>query len=78
MAELFSLNVMKASQEERIIRGRNGEPDSKYYVVTLSTGEKSFEVTCGDSNPLSKIETFDRCLKKQMKMIGIQQVVLIV
>lgn len=61
MAELFSLNVMKASQEERIIKGRNGEPDSKYYVVTLSTGEKSFEVTCGDSNPLSKIETFDRC-----------------
>ena len=49
--ELFSLNVMKTSQEERIIKGHNGEPDSKYYVVCLSNGQKSFEVTCGEKKP---------------------------
>ena len=56
MAELFSLNVMKTSQEERIIKGHNGEPDSKYYVVCLSNGQKSFEVTCGEKNPLVSIQ----------------------
>lgn len=61
MAELFNLNVMKTSQEERVIKGRNGEPDSKYYVVSLSNGEKSFEVTCGENNPLVKIDVFSRC-----------------
>lgn len=59
--ELFSLNVMKASQEERIIKGHDGEPDSKYYVVCLSNGQKSFEVTCGEKNPLVSIDVFSPC-----------------
>lgn len=61
MAELFNLNVMKTSQEERIIKGHNGEPDSKYYVVCLSNGHKSFEVTCGEKNPLVSIDVFSTC-----------------
>lgn len=61
MAELFNLNVMKTSQEERIIKGHNGEPDSKYYVVCLSNGQKTFEVTCGEKNPLVSIDVFSRC-----------------
>ena len=59
--ELFSLNVVKASQEERIIKGHDGEPDSKYYVVCLSNGQKSFEVTCGEKNPLVSIDVFSPC-----------------
>lgn len=59
--ELFSLKVVKASQEERIIKGHNGEPDSKYYVVCLSNGQKSFEVTCGEKNPLVSIDVFSPC-----------------
>lgn len=61
MAELFNLNVMKTSQEERIIKGHNGEPDAKYYVVSLSNGHKTFEVTCGEKNPLVAIDVFSRC-----------------
>lgn len=59
--ELFSLKVVKTSQEERIIKGHNGEPDSKYYVVCLSNGQKSFEVTCGEKNPLVSIDVFSPC-----------------
>lgn len=59
--ELFSLKVVKTSQEERIIKGHNGEPDSKYYVVSLSNGQKSFEVTCGEKNPLVSIDVFSPC-----------------
>ena len=59
--ELFSLKVVKTSQEERIIKGHNGEPDSKYYVVCLSNGQKSFEVTCGEKNPLVSIDVFSSC-----------------
>lgn len=61
MAALFELDLMKVSQEERIIQGKNGEPDSKYYVVSLSNGTKSFEVTCGEKNGLCKVPVFAKC-----------------
>lgn len=42
---------VKVSQEERIIKARKeGEPDSKYFVVFLSDGVKTFDVTCGEKN----------------------------
>ena len=55
MAYLFDLDLFKTSQEERIIKGKNGEADSKYYVVGLSNGIKSFDVTCGEKNNLVTI-----------------------
>lgn len=61
MAALFDLDLMKVSQEERAIQGKNGEPDSKYYVVSLSNGIKSFEVTCGEKNSLCKVPVFAKC-----------------
>lgn len=61
MACLFSLNLWVSSKETKVIKGKNEEPDSVYYVVTLSTGAKSFEVTCGEKNPLVGIEPFTRC-----------------
>lgn len=61
MAALFSLDLMKVSQEERIIEGKNGEPDSKYYVVGLSNGTKSFDVTCGEKNGLCGVPVFGKC-----------------
>lgn len=61
MACLFSLDLMKVSQEEKIISGKNGEPDSKYYVVGLSNGLKSFDVTCGEKNNLVSIGVFQKC-----------------
>lgn len=61
MAALFELDLVKVSQEERTIQGENGEPDSKYYVVALSNGTKSFEVTCGEKNGLVKVPVFAKC-----------------
>ena len=61
MAGLFDLELVKVSQEERIIEGENGKPDSKYYVVSLSNGIKSFEVTCGEKNTLCKVPVFAKC-----------------
>lgn len=61
MAYLFDLNLVKTSQEECLIKGKNGEPDSKYYVVGLSNGQKSFDVTCGERNNLVNIEVFGKC-----------------
>lgn len=41
----------KVSQEERTIKSnREGDEDSKYYVVYLSDGVKTFDVTCGVNN----------------------------
>ena len=61
MAYLFDLDLFKTSQEERIIKGKNGEADSKYYVVGLSNGFKSFDVTCGEKNNLVTIGVFKAC-----------------
>ena len=61
MAALFNLDLMKVSQEERTIQGKNGESDSKYYVVGLSNGFKSFDVTCGEKNNLVTIGVFKAC-----------------
>ncbi len=61
MAYLFDLDLVKTSQEERIIKGKNGEADSKYYVVGLSNGCKSFDVTCGEKNNLVTIGVFQKC-----------------
>ncbi len=61
MAYLFDLNLVKTSQEERVIKGKNGEPDSKYYVIGLSNGQKSFDVTCGVNNNLVNIVVFGKC-----------------
>ena len=61
MAYLFDLNLVKTSQEECVIKGKNGEPDSKYYVVGLSNGQKSFDVTCGERNNLVNIQVFSKC-----------------
>lgn len=61
MAALFDLDLVKVSQEERAIQGKNGEPDSKYYVVSLSNGIKSFEVTCGEKNSLCKVPVYAKC-----------------
>ena len=61
MAALFDLELVKVSQDERTIEGKNGEPNSKYYVVALSNGTKSFEVTCGEKNTLCKVPVFAKC-----------------
>lgn len=61
MAALFELELVKVSQEERTIKGKDGKPDSKYYVVSLSNGVKSFEVTCGEKNELCKVPVFAGC-----------------
>lgn len=42
---------VKVSQEERTIKARKeGEQDSKYFVVFLSDGVKTFDITCGENN----------------------------
>ncbi len=60
MAFLFDLTVMKVSQEERVITNKNGDVDGKYYVIGLSNGAKSFEVTCGERNNLVKVPVFSK------------------
>ena len=60
MAFLFDLTVMKVSQEERVITNKNGDVDGKYYVIGLSNGAKSFEVTCGEKNNLVKVPVFSK------------------
>ena len=60
MAFLFDLTVMKVSQEERVITNKNGDADGKYYVIGLSNGAKSFEVTCGEKNNLVKVPVFSK------------------
>ena len=58
MAFLFNLDLIKVSQEERVIINKEGKEDGKYYVVGLSNGQKSFEVTCGEKNNLLKVPVF--------------------
>lgn len=60
MAFLFDLTVMKVSQEERVITNKSGDVDGKYYVIGLSNGAKSFEVTCGEKNNLVKVPVFSK------------------
>lgn len=44
---------VKVSQEERTIKARSeGEADSRYYVVYLTDGVKTFDVTCGEKNEI--------------------------
>ena len=50
---------LKVSQEERTIKSKNeGEEDSKYYVVYLSDGVKTFDVTCGVNNVVLTLPPF--------------------
>lgn len=61
MSYLFNLDLFKVAQEEKIITNKDGKEEGKYYVVSLSNGQKSFEVTCGEKNNLVKISTFEKC-----------------
>lgn len=60
MAFLFSLDLMKVAQEEKIIVDKEGNEQGKYYIIGLSNGAKSFEVTCGERNNLLKVPVFSK------------------
>lgn len=60
MAFLFSLDLMKIAQEEKLIVDKEGNEQGKYYVIGLSNGAKSFEVTCGEKNNLLKVPVFSK------------------
>ena len=60
MAFLFSLDLMKIAQEEKVIVDKEGNERGKYYVIGLSNGAKSFEVTCGEKNNLLKVPVFSK------------------
>ena len=62
MSYLFSLDLFKVAQEEKVITNKDGKEEGKYYVIALSNGQKSFEITCGEKNNLVKIEPFEKCL----------------
>ena len=80
MAFLFNLDLMKVSQEERTITNKNGDVDGKYYVVGLSNGNKSFEVTCGEKNNLVKVPVFSKArvyfdiLDKKLKAVDAEAI----
>lgn len=62
MSSILTGRFVKCSQEEKIIKGTEGNADSKYYVVYLSNGVKTFDVTAGEKNPIINIpcmEWFD-------------------
>lgn len=61
MSYLFSLDLIKVAQEEKVITNKDGKEEGKYYVISLSNGQKSFEVTCGEKNYLVKIDLLDKC-----------------
>lgn len=61
MSYLFSLDLFKVAQEEKVITNNDGKEEGKYYVIALSNGQKSFEVTCGEKNNLVKIDPFEKC-----------------
>lgn len=60
MAFLFSLDLMKVAQEEKVIVDKEGNEHGKYYIIGLSNGAKSFEVTCGEKNNLLKVPVFSK------------------
>ena len=60
MSFLFSLDLMKIAQEEKVIVDKEGNEQGKYYVIGLSNGSKSFEVTCGEKNNLLKVPVFSK------------------
>ena len=60
MAFLFSLDLMKVAQEEKVIVDKEGNEQGKYYIIGLSNGAKSFEVTCGERNNLLKVPVFSK------------------
>lgn len=44
---------VKVSQEARTIQAkREGEKDSVYYIVYLTDGVKTFDITCGEKNDI--------------------------
>lgn len=45
----------KVSQEEKIIKDKDGKEDGRYYVIGLSNGRKTFEVTAGEKNSIVAI-----------------------
>lgn len=61
MSYLFSLDLFKVAQEEKVITNKDGKEEGKYYVIALSNGQKSFEVTCGERNNLVKIDPLEKC-----------------
>lgn len=60
MAFLFSLDLMKIAQEEKVIVDKKGNEQGKYYVIGLTNGAKSFDVTCGERNNLLKVPLFSK------------------
>lgn len=60
MAFLFSLDLMKIAQAEKVIVDKEGNEQGKYYVIGLTNGAKSFEVTCGERNNLLKVPVFSK------------------
>lgn len=51
---------MKVAQEEKVIVDKEGNEQGKYYIIGLSNGAKSFEVTCGERNNLLKVPVFSK------------------
>lgn len=80
MAFLFSLDLMKIAQEEKVIVDKEGNEQGKYYVIGLSNGAKSFEVTCGEKNNLLKVPVFSKArvhfdiVDKKLKAIDVDAV----
>lgn len=76
MSVLFQGKFCKVSQEEKIILNKDGKEDGRYLVVSLSNGEKTFEVTCGTNSDLAKIPVFNNCnvnfdvIDKKLKVVG--------
>ena len=67
MAFLFSLDLMKIAQEEKVIVDKEGNERGKYYVIGLTNGAKSFEVTCGERNNLLKVRSEERRVGKECR-----------
>jgi len=61
MAKILSGRFIKISQEEKIILNKDGVEDGRYYIIGLSNGEKSFDVTCGSNNSILAVGMFTPC-----------------
>lgn len=61
MAKLLSGRFIKISQEEKVIVNKDGVEEGKYYIIGLSNGEKSFDVTTGSNNSILAIGMFAPC-----------------
>lgn len=61
MSALFRGKFVKVSQVEQSLKNEKDE-DVIFYYVTLSNGEKTFEISCGASNPLVEIPLYTQCV----------------